>query len=355
MLLLRAAQEALTVFTNSMSLDTKLQSLWYGKSRVVWLLVPLSWLYAVIVAIRRWLYRIGLLQVVKVSKPVVVIGNITVGGTGKTPLVIWLAQSLASRGYKVGVIARGYRGKASTWPQVVTRDSDPNMVGDEPVLVAQQTSAIVVVGPDRAADAHQAIALGADIIISDDGLQHYRLQRDVEIVVLDSSRMIGNGWLLPVGPLRESPSRLQQVDLVLVNQRDNSTVAELDSGRPGYRVVVTQLRALTTERTQPLDALRGQSVHVVTGIGNPQAFLNALINHGLTVIPHVLPDHARFAAADIQFNDTLPVLMTAKDAVKCRKLGVDDRYWVVDAQAVLDDTTTRRVIDCVINGCTRPN
>lgn len=332
-----------------MSLDSALQSLWYSKSRVAWLLLPLSLLYAVVTSVRRLLYRVHVLQSVKVSKPVVVIGNITVGGTGKTPLVIWLVKKLDSRGYKVAVIARGYRGKAEAWPQVVTRDSDPEMVGDEPVLIAQQTSAIVIAGPDRVADATQAIALGAEVIISDDGLQHYRLRRDVEIAVIDASRKLGNGWLLPAGPLREPTSRLQQVDLVLINDRTHNDNVVDDSARDAlkYRVVLTQLRSLTHNQTQPIAALRGQTVHVVTGIGNPQAFFGALTDQGLNVMTHIFPDHAQFTAEDIHFNDSLPVLMTAKDAVKCSKLVIDDRYWIVDAQAILDEATVHSVIDRV--------
>jgi tetraacyldisaccharide 4'-kinase len=342
-----------------MSLDSSLQSLWYGKSRIAWLLAPLAWLYAFVISIRRWMYRAKLLHSVKVDKPVVVIGNITVGGTGKTPLVIWLAQTLTSGGFKVGVIARGYLGKASTWPQVVTKDSDPDFVGDEAVLIAQQTNAIVVAGPDRVADALRAIELGAQVIISDDGLQHYRLHRDIEIAVLDSMRMFGNRRLLPAGPLRESASRMDQVDIVMINQRNNAASDEATTKQLNYRVLATQLRSLATPSVQPMEFLSGQSAHVITGIGNPQAFIDSLEIRGIKVIPHVFPDHARFSARDIQFDDTLPVLMTAKDAVKCRRLvnGAPnrDRYWVVDAHAVLDDAAAQMVVDTVLHRCTVRN
>lgn len=328
-----------------MSLDTKLQSLWYGNSRIVWLLLPLSWLFGVIVLLRRWMYNAGWLKIIHVSKPVIVVGNITVGGTGKTPLVIWLAKALSSRGYKVAVIARGYRGAAATWPQVVTKESDPDIVGDEPVLIAQLTGVTVVAGPDRVADARRAIELGADLIVSDDGLQHYRLQRDCEIAVMDGSRMLGNNHLLPAGPLRESSKRLQRADLLLINRRAENAIhkSTLQSNLQ-YHIVLNQLRSLKTDERRSLDILRDQQVHVVTGIGNPQAFIAALQAQGIRVLPRLLGDHAKLAQQDIRFGDALPVLMTAKDAVKCGKLDVSN-CWVVDAEAMLDDATAVTVLD----------
>ena len=331
-----------------MSLDSAMQSIWYSNSRVAWLLLPLSWLFGAVSVIRRFLYQSGWLATIRVTKPVIVIGNITVGGTGKTPLVIWLAQALTTRGYKVAVIARGYRGAADSWPQAVTMDSDPDVVGDEPVVIAQQVDAIVVAGPDRVADAKTAIELGADIVISDDGLQHYRLHRDLEIAVVDGSRMFGNGLLLPAGPLREAPSRLQRADLVFVNQRNATT--NIDSSfNTGlkYRVELIELRSLKSDHVLKLDSLRGQQVHVVTGIGHPQAFVDALRAHGIKVLPRLFPDHALIKQEDIEFGDALPVLMTTKDAVKCRKLDIDERYWVVDAHAVLDATASSIVIDLI--------
>ena len=340
----------LMVETIEMSLDTSLQSLWYDDSRLAWLLLPLSWLFSGVSAIRRGMYHAGLFATVKVSKPVIVVGNITAGGTGKTPLVVWLAQTLKSGGYKVAVIARGYRGHAASWPQVVTKDSDPEVVGDEPVVIAQQVDAIVVAGPDRVINAERAIELGAEVIISDDGLQHYHLHRDCEIAVVDGSRLFGNGFRLPAGPLRESPRRLQTVDLVLINQRDvpagNQDVHfSVLNGNASYRVKLTRLRSIKSDSSREIESFRGQQVHVVTGIGNPKAFVKALQERGIKVVPHILPDHAKFTQQDICFGDELPVFMTAKDAVKCRRLEIDGRYWVVDAQAVLDDDVANSVID----------
>ena len=325
-----------------------MQVIWYGHRGVAWvLLLPLSWLFGLIVALRYWAFRIGLLASVRVAKPVIVIGNLTVGGTGKTPLVIWLANALAAQNIKVAVIARGYRGAATVWPQAVTASSDPLMVGDEPVLIAQQTSALVFAGPDRVASAESAIAAGAELIISDDGLQHYRLQRDGELVVVDNSRMLGNGCLLPAGPLRESERCLRRVDLVLLNRRNETQPNTLNLPTLEFKVRLTQLRSLKTGEQRVLQSLRGLQVHVVTGIGNPQAFIAALQTHGLKVDARVLPDHAAFKLDDIQFGDALPVLMTEKDAVKCRALAVTANHWAVGAEALLDATTAAAVLRCV--------
>ncbi len=331
-----------------MSVDTTMQSIWYGNSRLAWLLLPFSWLFGALVALRCWLYRSGWLATVRVPKPVIVIGNISVGGTGKTPLVIWLANELLSRGFKIAVISRGYHGAATQWPQVVGKDSKASMVGDEAALIAQQTNAIVVVGPDRVSDAQKAIELGADIIISDDGLQHYRLHRDCEIAVVDGSRMLGNGYLLPAGPLREKSKRLKSVDLLLINQRDETPVhISVSRNYLQYRVTLRQLRSVKTGEVRALDTLRGQQVHVVTGIGNPHAFIRALQHMGIKVLPRILPDHALITKNDIHFGDALPVLMTAKDAVKCQLLDLENHYWIVEADAILDDQVAAAVVDCV--------
>ncbi len=229
---------------------------------------------------------------------------------------------------------------------MVGKDSEAHLVGDEAALIAQQTNAIVVVGPDRVSDAQRAIELGADIIISDDGLQHYRLHRDCEIAVIDGSRMLGNGYLLPAGPLREASRRLKFVDLLLINQRTETPIhTSALQDYLQYRVTLRHLRSIKTGEVRALDSLRGQQVHVVTGIGNPHAFINALQQLGIKVLPRILPDHATITRGDIHFGDALPVLMTAKDAVKCQALDFGNHYWIVEADAVLDDTVAAAVID----------
>lgn len=337
-----------------MSLDARMQAIWYGRRGVSWLLLsPLSWLFYLIVAIRRWAFRVGVLPSVKVAQPVVVVGNLSVGGTGKTPLVIWLANALARQDVKVAVITRGYGGTAASWPQSVLADSDPAEVGDEAVLIAQQTAATVIAGPDRVAAANRAIAAGAQVIISDDGLQHYRLRRDCELVVIDGTRLLGNGSLLPAGPLREPASRLAQVGLVLLNRRNESGPAVPDAlGAPciQYRVMPIRLRSLASDEQRSLDTLKGQQVHVVTGIGNPHAFLEALRQRGINVSARVLPDHAKFQAADLEFGDALPVLMTEKDAVKCRafaRVRSGRRFWAVNAEVVLDEAAAATLLATV--------
>ena len=332
-----------------MSLDTRLQQQWYGGARASLYLLPLSWLFGLLIAFRRWAFRVGVFSSVKLSRPVIVVGNLTVGGTGKTPLVIWLANALAAQGHRVAVITRGYGGKASYWPQPVLAGSDPVLVGDESVLIAQQTTALVYAGPNRVASAQQAIQAGAELVISDDGLQHYRLQRDAELAVVDGSRLFGNGRLLPAGPLREPPSRLEEVSLVLLNQRLKRQSATLSVPHLSYRVGLTQLRSIKTGELRSLASFFSQQVHVVTGIGNPQAFLQALRELGLRLDARVFPDHASLTVDDIEFGDALPVLMTEKDAVKCRRFA-GTRHWAVGAEVLLEELAQAQLLQCV-NRC----
>jgi tetraacyldisaccharide 4'-kinase len=315
----------------SASADSFLQRVWYDRHAqwLSFLLLPLSWLFGALVACRRIAYRIGLLRSVRVGRPVVVIGNVTVGGTGKTPFTIWLAMQLQARGVRVGIVLRGYGGSSSHWPRDVSSDSSPEEVGDEAVLLAMRTGAIVVAGPDRVAAAQRAIERGAQLVLSDDGLQHYRLARDREIVVIDGRRGVGNRRLLPAGPLREPVSRLAQADLRVVSWRDGS--ARPLTPAPATVQVwarISQATALVGGETRSLDEFKGSRVHAVAGIGHPQQFFAALQQLGIEVAPHPLPDHARLTAADIQFSDQLPVLMTEKDAVKSRAIA-DQRHWAV--------------------------
>jgi tetraacyldisaccharide 4'-kinase len=300
-------------------------------------LLPLSWLFRLVVAARRISYRIGLLSSIRVARPVVVIGNITVGGTGKTPFTIWLAEQLQRKRKRVGIVLRGYGGYSDHWPRDVDQDSPPQEVGDEAVLLAKRTAAIVVAGPDRVAAARRAIERGAEVVLSDDGLQHYRLARDSEIVVIDGRRGVGNRRMLPAGPLREPVSRLAQADLRVVSWRDGSA-------RPLTPIPatiqacarLTQAIALIGAETRSLEAFKGTRVHAVAAIGNPQQFFAALQEIGIEVAPHPLPDHAQPTADDIRFPDQLPVLMTEKDAVKCRAIA-DQRHWAVRMDVVVSE------------------
>jgi tetraacyldisaccharide 4'-kinase len=288
-------------------------------------------LFALIAYLRRTCYRLGWCRVSRAEVPVVVVGNLTVGGTGKTPLVIWLAGHLKSLGYRPGIVARGYGGKARNWPQQVRPDSDPVIVGDEAVLVASGTGCPVCVGPDRPAAVEALLTYhDCDIVISDDGLQHYALGRDLEIVVIDGVRRFGNRLPLPAGPLREPVARLQQADLVVVQG------GTPDAGQFGMQLVEPTLRPLLGGEAKSLQDWSGRKVHAVAGIGNPQRFFAQLERAGLQVLPHAYPDHHAFTPADLAFSDELPVLMTTKDAVKCSRFGLDHHY-VVSVTAQPDE------------------
>lgn len=329
-----------------MSADSFVQRVWYGRSRsrLSLYLLPFSWLYRAIVALRRLAYQAGLFRSVWVGRPVIVVGNITVGGTGKTPVVLWLADQLRAAGYTPGLISRGYRGRSASWPVDVGADSNPVDTGDEPVMLAQHSGCIVVAGPDRVAAARRAIERGADVIVSDDGLQHYRLGRNCELAVVDAQRGLGNGRLLPAGPLRETADRLRQVDAILLKS------ASLEPSRSGlglwkpreipegptpripFLIQPRFVRSLVTHEQRTLADFKGRPAHAVAGIGNPEAFFATLRSAGIIVLEHALPDHARIGPAELAFGDNAPVLMTEKDAVKCG--GLDDpRLWVVVADA----------------------
>jgi tetraacyldisaccharide 4'-kinase len=267
-----------------------------------------------------------------------VVGNLTVGGTGKTPLVVWLADYLQKAGFKPGIVSRGYRGKASTWPQLVHPNSDPAMVGDEAVMLAGQTHCPIAVGPNRVAAARAVIAHSeCNLVLSDDGLQHYALGRDIEIAVIDGVRRFGNGRLLPAGPLREPLSRLGEVDLVVVNGGDDNE----------YMMQVKVVQAYKLDDGSMKRALadfHGQTVHAIAGTGNPERFFAALRQAGLQVVPHPFPDHHAFQQQDIDFHDSGPVMMTAKDAVKCRDLA-GDNLWCVPVKIDLTPAFGSRLLE----------
>jgi tetraacyldisaccharide 4'-kinase len=325
-----------------------LTRVWYRESAGPSPLQPLSWLYGVITGIRRQAYTHGVLKSLRAGKPVIVVGNLTVGGTGKTPLVAWLAGQLSVSGLKVGIVSRGY-GRSSREPVVVHVESDWRDVGDEPVLLRQLTGCDTVVAQDRVAGARKLVELGADVVIADDGLQHLRLARDCEIVVVDGARGFGNGRLLPAGPLREPASRLRDADIVVINGVSVPGVADAVSagalrmslfGAEAHRVDGLAAPML-------LEHLRGRRAHAVAGIGNPQRFFQDLLARGIEIIEHPYPDHHPFVAADLTFDDGLPVLMTQKDAVKCRSCA-HSRLWYVPVTARFDDSQARELLGRVI-------
>lgn len=303
--------------------------LWYGRHPVSLALVPLAWLYCTVAVARRALYRGGVLRARRLSRPVVVVGNLTVGGTGKTPLVLRLAELAVERGLRPGILIRGYRGRAQDWPRRVGPEDDPALVGDEALLLARRGVCPVIAGPDRAAGGRLAIeGHGCDLILCDDGLQHYRLERDLEVAVIDGERELGNGRCLPAGPLREPPSRLASVDLVIRNGGQGA----------GHRFRLVPGLAVNLRDpslTRPLRAFRGQRVTAVAGIGNPGRFFELLRSNGLQVQGRAYPDHHPFSAEDAGHWPPGPVLMTEKDAVKCVKFGGSE-HWYCPVRAIPD-------------------
>ncbi|MGH8403437.1 MAG: tetraacyldisaccharide 4'-kinase, partial [Gammaproteobacteria bacterium] len=284
---------------------------WYG-SRPIWFFIPLAGFFAAFTALRRWAYRLGVFKTVTLPVPVIVVGNITVGGTGKTPFVIWLAQTLQAQGYRPGIITRGYGGKSKHWPLPVTATTDPVMAGDEAVLLAQHAKLPVMAGPDRVRAAQRLQEESqVNTIISDDGLQHYRLGRAIEINMLDGSRGFGNGSLLPAGPLREPRRRLKKVSLVVCKSNQAATPG---SGMLVMGMVLDNAISLADGLSRPLSEFAGQRVYAVAGISHPEQFFVALEERGLRVDRRPLPDHVKLRKQDLLFEDSAPVLMTEKDA-----------------------------------------
>ncbi len=308
---------------------------WYRPQWWTAILLPLSALFFLIIRCRYYLYKNNILKSKKFDKPVVVVGNVTVGGSGKTPLVIWLVEWLKKQGYKPGVVSRGYiPGKhAKKTPVTVTAESDAHQVGDEPVLIAQRTCVPVIVCADRVAAVTTLLTdFDCDIVVSDDGLQHYALQRDIEIVVVDGKLRTGNGFLLPAGPLREPSKRMKQADFIVVN-----------SGQPHHSEYAMQLiigesyNILEPEQKKTLSDFVGQTLHAVAGIAHPKRFFNTLRDNHLLIIEHAYSDHHHFKKSDINFYGSLKVIMTEKDAVKCKAM-LNDRHWCLPITADLPIT-----------------
>ena len=329
-----------------MSLQRGLEDLWYARTGPAGrlagaALAPLSWAFGAVVAVRRAGYARGWFESRRVPRPVIVVGNLTVGGSGKTPLTVWLVRWLAARGLRAGVVSRGY-GRQGEAPRRVTARSQAREVGDEPLLIARRTGAPVCVARDRVAAA-AALAPEVDVIVADDGLQHYRLARALEIVVVDGRRRFGNGRLLPAGPLREPASRLRDAGLVVANGGTPR------AGELAMTLVPGDLVALADGTRRPLAASAAATprVHAVAGIGDPSRFFATLRAAGFSPEEHAFPDHADYSAADFAFGDDAPVLMTEKDAVKCGSFA-DARLHYLEVSASFAPADEARLGEAVL-------
>lgn len=315
---------------------------WYAPKKTYFsaLLSPFAFLFSAIVKLRRKLYQAGWIKSYRAPCPVIVVGNISVGGVGKTPLVIALYFFLKERGWTPGIVSRGYQGsyQGVAW---VASDSDPNDVGDEAVLIAARTGGAFVVARDRS-KAIQALLneTACDIILSDDGLQHYAMARDIEMVVIDATRGLGNGLCLPAGPLREPASRLKEVNLVVINGGVQSECAFSLSG-------VRLINLLNPEVIQSVKILHDKKIYAIAGIGAPDRFFNYLKGLGAEVIKYPFPDHYLFSASDFKrFASDDMLIMTEKDAVKCRAFATKNS-WFLPVEAHLNAVFIKQFEDCL--------
>ncbi|MNF62331.1 Tetraacyldisaccharide 4'-kinase [compost metagenome] len=313
-----------------MAISDRLLAAWYAGHPALKLLAPLEWLYRRVVTAKRERFLAGEGEIYQPPIPLIVVGNITVGGTGKTPLILWMIEHCQRAGLRVGVVSRGYGATPPQLPWRVEPEQSAAVAGDEPLLIVQRTGVPLMIDPDRS-QAVQALlaAEPLDLILSDDGMQHYRLARDLELVLIDAARGLGNKRCLPAGPLREPIERLQSVDAVLFNGAET----DRDEGF-AFRLQPTALVNLLTGERRGLEHFSaGQALHAVAGIGNPQRFFNTLETLHWQPVAHAFADHAEYSASALNFMPPLPLVMTEKDAVKCRSFAAQD-WWYLAVDAV---------------------
>ncbi|MBI6926849.1 tetraacyldisaccharide 4'-kinase [Pseudomonas putida] len=312
-----------------MTLADRLLAAWYTGHPALALLRPLEVLYRWVVKRKRRRFLNDQRSSYRAPVPIIVVGNITVGGTGKTPMILWLIEHCRQRRLRVGVVSRGYGAKPPQLPWRVTADQAAVHVGDEPLLIVQRTGVPLMIDPDRARAVQALLASEPlDLILCDDGMQHYRLARDLELVLIDAARGLGNRRCLPAGPLREPVERLKEADAVLFNGAEQDTAEGF-----GFRLQPSALVNLRTGERRALDHFpAGQRLHAVAGIGNPQRFFNTLQGLGWQPLPHPFADHAQFNAQNLAFTPPLPLVMTEKDAVKCRSFAADN-WWYLAVEA----------------------
>ncbi|WP_236186855.1 tetraacyldisaccharide 4'-kinase [Pseudomonas protegens] len=313
-----------------MALSDRLLNAWYNGHPALKLLRPLECLYRRVVTGKRQRFLAGEGAIYQPPVPLIVVGNITVGGTGKTPLILWLVEHCQRLGLRVGVVSRGYGAKPAQLPWRVSAEDCAAVAGDEPLLIVQRCGVPLMIDPDRGRAVQALLAAEPlDLILSDDGLQHYRLARDLELVLIDAARGLGNRRCLPAGPLREPAERLQSVDAVLYN----GAVDDRDEGFAFHLKPSVLVNLCSGERRALEHFAPGQALHAVAGIGNPQRFFNTLETLHWRPVPHAFADHAQYSAQALTFTPSLPLVMTEKDAVKCRAFAADDWWYLaVDAQ-----------------------
>lgn len=338
---------------------------WQNLNYVSLTLAPFSLLFCFLVTLRRFFYRVGLFKTSLSPLPVIVVGNIYIGGNGKTPFVIWLAEQLKEAGYKPGIVSRGYGASAdgssptegSSWPRRVDLQQDVQLFGDEPFLIHQSTHCPVVVDPDRSRAVDKLAGdTDCDVIISDDGLQHYAMSRFIEINITDAGRLYGNGLCLPAGPLRERKSRLKSVDYIVYNvsraqlnfpEQLKKTMQQTDDKEFFMEYDFLTLKALSgqTGRSMTLSDFKNKTVHAVAGIGDPGQFFKLLRRYGIKVIEHPFADHYQYQQEDFVFDDSYPIIMTEKDAVKCHSFLLTELSdsWCLPIKARVDNALINKI------------
>lgn len=311
---------------------------WYQIHPLRWLLSPISTLFRIAITLRQLCYKSKIFGRHSLPVPVIIIGNINIGGAGKTPLVIWLAQKLQKYGFKPGIISRGYGGISKRYPLLVSKDSDPKDVGDEPVIIARYIDCPIAVSPKRIEASTAVIKhFNCNIIISDDGLQNYSFNRNIEIVVVDAERTFGNKYCLPSGPLREPTSRLRYIDFLVCNGESNNYLFNITiSANKAINITDTSIQKSMIE-------FSGQDAHGIAGIGHPKRFFNLLTKFGINIMPHEFNDHYYFQSHDINFNDNRMILMTEKDAVKCQYFA-SDNMWYIPIKASVNGKLNQLII-----------
>ena len=316
---------------------------WYRpRGLLSYLLSLFSYLYQMIVWTRRCFYRLGLKKISCFKVPIIIVGNITVGGTGKTPLVIWICNQFIEKGYRVGVVSRGYGGAIGKKIINVKVGADPAVVGEEAILIQKNTNCPMVVGVNRSKAVKELLqSYYCDIVISDDGLQHYALSRDCEIVVVDAKRGFGNHFCLPAGPLREPVSRLKSYDFVIEN---GDTIAENKICMIPRRLI----NITNSDDILELKEITGKTVHAVAGIGNPERFFSALKKYDPKLIKHIFPDHYHYSSSDFKFANEGIIVMTEKDMIKCTDFATENMYYL-DSQLKVSEDFFNKIVDHLRN------